>query len=82
MGLQSDSACEVPLISASGTISSAAQPTRQWKPSQMGFGWSPETQMSETTQAPPNRKPYLGFGQPLPFFECQYLSSYENKCIF
>jgi hypothetical protein len=77
VGLQSDSSCEVSLISAPGTISSASRPTRQWNPSQMGFVCSLVTQRSETTQAAPNRKPSLGSGQ-LPFFGCQYLSSYEN----
>ena len=69
VGLQSDSACEVSLISAPGTIFSAMRPMRQWSPSQMGFVCSLVTQMFGTTQVPPNRRPSPGFGQLLPFFE-------------
>ena len=81
VGLQNGSADEVSLISAPGTISSAAVRTRPCNLSQMGFVCSQETHMSETTQAQTHRRPSLGFGKFLPFFACQYQSSCENQLI-
>lgn len=70
MGLQIGSAYEVSLIIAPGTICSAVVTTRPYKPSQMGFVWSQGTHMLEATLALLHRKPYLGFGELLPFFGC------------